>query len=55
MAQKLMNNTLFLKENLENIGYEVICEPELNIVAFNHPDMETNDLAQKLENKGWKV
>ena len=55
MAKKLMDNTIFLKENLENIGYEVICEPELNIVAFNHPDMDTNDLAQKLENKGWKV
>ena len=55
LAKKLMDNTIFLKENLVKIGYEIICEPELNIVAFNHPDMDTNLLAQKLENKGWKV
>lgn len=55
MAQKLMNNTKFLKENLESIGYEVVCEPELNIVAFNHPKLDTNSLAEKLENNGWKV
>ena len=55
MAQKLMDNTKFLKENLESIGYEVVCEPELNIVAFNHPKLDTNSLAEKLENKGWKV
>ena len=55
IVQKLMANTLFLKENLEDIGYEIVCEPELNIVAFNHPNMDTNVLAQKLEEKGWKV
>ena len=55
IAQELMDNTVFLKDNLVEIGYEVICEPELNIVAFNHPNMDTNDLALKLEEKGWKV
>ena len=24
-------------------------------MAFNHPDMNANDLAQKLEDLGWKV
>ena len=33
----------------------MVCEPELNIVAFNHPDVETNLIAQKLEKLGWKV
>ena len=55
LAEKAMKNTIFLKENLIKIGYEIICEPELNIVAFNHPDMDTNILAQKLEEKGWKI
>lgn len=55
LAEKAMKNTVFLKENLIKIGYEIICEPELNIVAFNHPDMDTNVLAQKLEEKGWKI
>lgn len=55
LACDMMANTRFLKEGLEEIGYEVICEPELNIVAFNHPTMDTNELAEKLENLDWKV
>ena len=34
---------------------DIVCEPELNIVAFNHPSMDTNVLAEKLEELGWKV
>lgn len=55
LAQNLMDNTRFLAENLKKIGYEIVCEPELNIVSFNHPNMATDDLAQKLEGLGWKV
>ena len=55
LANEMMENTKFLKEGLEEIGYDLVCEPELNIVAFNHPDVETNVIAQKLEDLGWKV
>ena len=55
LNQILMENTWFLYENLKKIGYDVVCEPELNIVAFNHPTMKTNVLAEKLENLGWRV
>jgi tyrosine decarboxylase/aspartate 1-decarboxylase len=55
LAQNQMENTKFFAESLKKIGYEIICEPELNIVPFNHPDMDTNELAQKLEDLGWKV
>ena len=55
LAKDLMDNTYFFKEGLEDLGYVVVCEPELNIVAFNHPTMETNELAEKLEELGWKV
>ena len=55
LAQNQMENTKFFAENLKKLGYEIICEPELNIVAFNHPKMDTNELAQKLEDLGWKV
>ena len=55
LAQNQMENTRFFAENLKKLGYEIICEPELNIVAFNHPDMDANDLAQKLEDLDWKV
>lgn len=55
LAEDMMGNTMLLYEGLIKTGYEVVCEPELNIVAFNHPDVETNELAQKLEKLGWKV
>lgn len=55
LANTLMENTRFFSEGLKELGYEIVCEPELNIVAFNHPDMDTNVLAQKLEDLGWKV
>jgi tyrosine decarboxylase/aspartate 1-decarboxylase len=55
VAKTLMDNTKFFSEGLKELGYEIICEPELNIVAFNHPEMDTNVLAEKLEDLGWKV
>ena len=55
MAQELMENTYFLKEGLESIGYELVCNPELNLLAFNHPNIETHEFAEKLEKLGWKV
>ena len=55
LAGNLMDNTHYFKEGLEKIGYDVVVEPELNIVAFNHPNMEAHDLADKLENLGWRV
>ena len=55
IARNLMDNTAFFAEGLKEIGYEIVCEPELNIVAFNHPDMDAHDLAQKLEELNWKV
>ena len=55
LANEMMVNTQFFKDGLEELGYDVVCEPELNIVAFNHPTLETDEVAQKLENLGWKV
>lgn len=55
MAKELMDTTIFFKEGLVELGYDIVCEPELNIVAFNHPSMDTNVLAEKLEKLGWKV
>ena len=55
LAQNVMENTNFFAQKLKEIGYEIVCEPELNIVAFNHPEMDANELAEKLEDLGWKV
>ncbi len=55
LAKELMYNTYFFKSGLEKIGYIVIAEPELNIVAFNHPKIETHELADILKSYGWRV
>ena len=55
LAKKLMDNTHFFKNALEKIGYEVVVEPELNIVAFNHPEIDAYELADVLEDYGWHV
>lgn len=56
LADDLMKNTNFLKESLEDMGYDVIVEPELNIVAFNHPKKSPEQLSRELEEmNGWKV
>ena len=54
-AVDLMENTMFLYENLKKLGYIPVCRPELNIVAFNHPELDANEFALKLEDLGWKV
>ena len=50
-----VKRSIGLSGSKRKMGYEIVCEPELNIVAFNHPQMDANDLAQKLEERGWKV
>lgn len=55
MAKEMMDNTRYLKEGLEDIGYELVREPELNLLAFNHPKIEARELAEKLDELGWKV
>ena len=43
------------KDGLQEIGYEIVCEPELNLLAFNHPNIKPRDFAEKLEKLGWNV
>ena len=47
--------TATLADNLKKLGYELVVEPKLNIVAFNHPYLETFELAQLLEERNWKI
>lgn len=54
-ALEAMDKTMFLKKGIEDLGYELVVEPELNIVAFNHPNMSTDDLAKELEKRNWNV
>ena len=56
IASNLMENTHFLKESLEEIGYKLVVEPELNIIAFNHPTKSADEMSKELEEiNGWKV
>ncbi|MDO5848170.1 MAG: tyrosine decarboxylase MfnA [Methanobrevibacter sp.] len=55
LIQNLMSNTIFFKEELKKIGYNIVVEPELNIVAFNHPTIGAEELSDLLDERGWKV
>lgn len=55
LAKDAMDKTMFLAEGVRNLGYDLVVEPELNIVAFNHPDFEAEKLANLLEEYGWRV
>ena len=54
-AEIALEKTHFLADNLKRLGYELIVEPKLNIVAFNHPKLETEELAGLLEERNWKI
>ncbi|MBO7241993.1 MAG: tyrosine decarboxylase MfnA, partial [Methanobrevibacter sp.] len=54
-AIEALEKTHFLADNLKKLGYELVVEPKLNIVAFNHPYLETFELAQLLEERNWKI
>lgn len=48
-----MKNTETLASGLEKAGFELLCPPQLNIVAFKAPN--TKQLAEVLRKKGWFI
>lgn len=55
LALEAIEKTNTLKEELLKMGYEIVTEPELNIIAFTHPDIDVDYLAYLLEEKNWGV
>ncbi len=55
LALDAMEKTSILKEGLLKMGYEIVIEPELNIIAFTHPDIDVDYLADLLEERNWRV
>ncbi|MDR1721940.1 MAG: tyrosine decarboxylase MfnA [Methanobrevibacter sp.] len=55
LANNCMVNTEFLADALFKENFKVIVKPELNIVAFNHPKIETDQLAKAIQEKGWMI
>ena len=54
-AEESLDKTYFLASELKKLGFVLAVEPKLNIVAFNHPSLKTEDLADMLEERDWKV
>ena len=55
VSRKCMEITYILAEGVEKAGFELITHPELNIVAFRSSEISVEEIARKLENKGWAV
>ncbi|MDR1819407.1 MAG: tyrosine decarboxylase MfnA [Methanobrevibacter sp.] len=55
IAKSCMINSNFLADALIKEGFNLITKPQLNIVSFNHPKIETEELAKAIEEKSWKV
>ncbi|MEW6011573.1 MAG: tyrosine decarboxylase MfnA [Euryarchaeota archaeon] len=55
IASSTMEVTNFLARELISSGFELVSEPELNIVAFNSGKIPAKELSTKLKQKGWVV
>ncbi len=55
VAGKCMELTNLLTQGIRESGFELVTEPQLNIVAFRSPKMSLWEVADKLEEKGWAV
>ena len=55
IATSCMDVSHKLAEGIEEAGFELVTEPELNIVPFRSRNMSVEELAQQLEKRGWAV
>ncbi|BDZ69622.1 tyrosine decarboxylase MfnA [Methanobacterium petrolearium] len=55
VSRKCMEITSHLAEGVEKAGFELVTRPELNIVAFRSSQIPVEEIASKLENRGWAV
>jgi tyrosine decarboxylase / aspartate 1-decarboxylase len=55
ISKECMRITKLLYHGIIDAGFEVVTEPQLNIVAFKSKDITVDELAEKLENFGWAV
>lgn len=53
ISTRCMELTHFLAEGIEKAGFELITEPELNIVAFRSSILSVDDISQGMVDKGW--
>ena len=55
VSRKCMEITNILADGLNKAGFELVTHPELNIVAFTSSKMSVDEIARRLEGKGWAV
>jgi tyrosine decarboxylase/aspartate 1-decarboxylase len=53
IATRCMELTHFLAEGIDAAGFELVTEPELNIVAFRSSKLSMDEISQGMVDKGW--
>jgi tyrosine decarboxylase/aspartate 1-decarboxylase len=53
IATRCMELTHFLADGIKKAGFELITEPELNIVAFRSSTLSLDEISQGMADKGW--
>jgi tyrosine decarboxylase / aspartate 1-decarboxylase len=53
IATRCMELTFFLAEGIEKAGFDLVTEPELNIVAFRSSKLSMDEISQGMLDKGW--
>ena len=55
ISKQCMEITKLLYDGVMKSGYEVVTEPQLNIVAFRSKEISVDEIAERLEKLGWAV
>lgn len=55
VATSCMEITYKLAEGVKNAGFDLVTEPELNIVPFTSSEIPVDEIARRLEHRGWAV
>ncbi|HSQ02365.1 MAG TPA: tyrosine decarboxylase MfnA [Methanobacterium sp.] len=55
ISKQCMEITKLLYDGVMKSGYEVVTEPQLNIVAFRSKEISVDEISERLEKLGWAV
>jgi len=55
IAKRCMELTELLANGVKESGFNLVTKPQLNIVAFKSDEMSVEEIADKLEERGWAV
>jgi len=53
IVRRCLSNTEYLVGQIHNLGFKLLCKPELNVFAFQ--TQNTKEFAEKLWKKGWCI